>query len=68
MKGYGVIAGAGSAVANDHVGGDCGREYGDLRELKRFDSPIYGVAKAAAAKLLDKDVTLNYNASQAITG
>jgi len=36
--------------------------------LKRFDSPICGVASGGAAKLLDKDVTLNYNASQAITG
>ncbi len=37
-------------------------------ELKRFGSPICGVASGGAAKLLDKDVTLNYKASQAITG
>jgi hypothetical protein len=46
------------------AGGECG----DLRELKRFDNPICRMGKELAAKLLDKDVALNYNACQAITG
>jgi hypothetical protein len=45
-----------------------GGEWGDLRELKRFDNPICRMGKEAAAKLLDKDMALNYNACQAITG
>jgi len=36
--------------------------------LKRFDNPICGAGKEAAAKLLDKVWALNYNACQAITG
>jgi len=47
---------------------DFERECDVLRELKRFGSPICHKAKDEAAKLLDKDVTLNYKASQAITG
>jgi hypothetical protein len=39
-----------------------------LRELKRFDSPISHITIEVAAKLLDKEGALNYNASQAITG
>ena len=31
-------------------------------------SDLWGGESVGAAKLLDKDVTLNYNASQAITG
>jgi hypothetical protein len=41
---------------------------GELEELKRFDSRICRGKKEAAAKLLDKEVALNYKACQAITG
>ena len=47
---------------------DFERECDVLRELKRFGSPICHKAKDEAAKLLDKEVALHYNACQAITG
>ena len=40
----------------------------DFAELKRFGSQIWGMGRGAAAKLLDKEGVLNYNACQAITG
>jgi hypothetical protein len=40
----------------------------ELAELKRFDSRICRGKREVAAKLLDKEVALNYKAWQAITG
>jgi len=40
----------------------------ELAELKRFDSRIRRWKKEVLAKLLDKEVALNYKACQAITG